>query len=187
MPDEKMAFPYQQAGGGELPDFMELIGAPDSEAEINQNITEANVHSKVTVLEKRPPDPPLPTQNEKKLTMAEIQRMKINAASEAYRKLRESGNNDQVATTEIGPPPPLIPTNSQPFQQPPMPMQQPPQPRMAQFQLGQPHATHLQQAAAAPPPKPNIDLGAVVRSTIINGVTKTFSQVNLDYYYYLPI
>ena len=27
------------------------------------------------------------------------------------------------------------------------------------------------------PAKPNIDLGAIVRSTIINGVTKTFTQV----------
>lgn len=167
MPDEKMAFPYQQSSGGELPDFMELIGAPESE--INQNTTE-DINNKV-VLERRPPDPPEPPpQAEKKLTMAEIQRMKINAASEAYRKLREGSNNEpQKATTEIGPPPPLIPTNSQqPFQQPPMPMQQS-QPRMTQFQLGPQHAAL---------PKPNIDLGAVVRSTIINGVTKTFSQVD---------
>ena len=33
------------------------------------------------------------------------------------------------------------------------------------------------QTSPTSPAKPNIDLGAIVRSTIINGVTKVFTQV----------
>ena len=99
-----------------------------------------------------------------------------------------------------GPPPPLIPTTAatsaqqvalKPQQQQPQP-QQPlmsynvqvagnsqltsPPPLIASENYAQ-LSLECQQRIQQQPTKPNIDLGAVVRSTIINGVTKAFTQV----------
>lgn len=120
------------------PDIMDLIAPQDNSVQEN--------NPKSVVLEQRiSSDSPMESPNQK-LSPAEIQRKRINAASEYYRKLRE-GNSDK----NLGPPPPLIPTG----------------PSQAVLNL------NCQQQT-----KPNIDLGAIVRSTIINGVTKTFTQVS---------
>ena len=58
----------------------------------------------------------------------------------------------------LGPPPPLIPNDNR-----------------------------IQQSLPVIISKPNIDLGEVVRSTIINGVTKQFSQVLLLFIYYVKL
>ena len=136
-----MAFPQPFSGGdpGSPPDILDLIGTPNTPS------------TQKVILDSRNSD-------DKKLSPAEIQRRKINAASEYYRKLRENS---------IGPPPPLIPNsevkagNSQ--------LQSS---SGSGQQIGSQYETSQQELV-----KPNIDLGAVVRSTIINGVTKAFSQV----------
>ena len=83
-----MAFPQQFPGAdpssGSPPDFMDLIGGPNEEP------------NRKVILDSRA------GHEETKLTSAEIQRRKINAASEYYRKLRENS---------LGPPPPLVPNN----------------------------------------------------------------------------
>ena len=60
----------------------------------------------------------------------------------------------------LGPPPPLIPNDN---------------------------SNRIQQSLPVIISKPNIDLGEVVRSTIINGVTKQFSQVLLLFIYYVKL
>ena len=128
-----------------------------------------------------------PTSKEK-LSSAEIQRRKINAASEYYRKLREEANKNSNQNTSsdntMSPTKPETP----PMQPPP---RTPPAPTAAATVVT--IAAAPAQVLGPPPPlipndsnrislpviisKPNIDLGEVVRSTIINGVTKQFSQV----------
>jgi hypothetical protein len=174
--------------------------------------------------------------NKKAITSAELNRMRINAASEYYRKLREGPppatttqestpahaetppvvavpNSSSSSGVPIGPPPPLIPTTncykiSQQQQQPetsyayysptatagvlqagnsqlsssaPVPVAQAQQaPNYTHLTLSPPPSTEGQQSRQTQQPqKPNIDLGALVRSTIINGVTKVFSQVHI--------
>ena len=193
-----------------------------------------------------PPQPERPKSPEKKLSPAEIQRRKINAASEYFKKLRENAAanagagapeksdaksvpSKQVPMTlgpdgrsvpagsaplgpppgssTLGPPPPLIPTTfaaqkSMPelvvttnsdnsttvaFTTTSTQQQTFNQQNYAQLTLdgstnqtirptlvGQ---TVQMQTSPTSPAKPNIDLGAIVRSTIINGVTKVFTQV----------
>ena len=181
------------------------------------------------------------------MSPAEIQRRKINAASEYFKKLRENAaanagaagapeKNDAKSvpskqvpmtlgpdgrsvpagsaplgpppgSTPLGPPPPLIPTTfaaqkSMPelvvttnsdnsttvaFTTTSTQQQTFNQQNYAQLTLdgstnqtirptlvGQ---TVQMQTSPTSPAKPNIDLGAIVRSTIINGVTKVFTQV----------
>ena len=132
--------------------------------------------------------PKIPTKE--KLSAAEIQRRKINAASEYFRKLREEANKNNTASDN----------NTMSPKKPETPPVQQPSPRTPPVPVT---ATVVTVAGApaqmlGPPPplipndnspriqslpvminKPNIDLGEVVRSTIINGVTKQFSQVTL--------
>ena len=134
-----MAFSQPFSGGppGSPPDILDMIGTPNTE------------NNRKVILDSRSP------QDEPKLSPAELQRRKINAASEYYRKLRENS---------IGPPPPLI-SNSEV------------KAGNSQLPSGSGAQQQFELASQQELVKPNIDLGAVVRSTIINGVTKAFSQV----------
>lgn len=131
--------------------------------------------------------------------------MKINAASEYYRKLRQGGEKVEA---NPGPPPPLIPTTSVQIA---MANRAAP-PTVVTSVMNNTMVVNAAQVAAPMPAttngygqlslqtggqqfpsnvvigqsavnKPNIDLGAIVRSTIINGVTKTFTQVCVFYFW----
>ena len=126
------------------------------------------------------------TPTKEKLSAAEIQRRKINAASEYFRKLREEANKNNTASDN----------NTMSPKKPETPPVQQPSPRTSPVVTV---AGAPAQMLGPPPPlipndnspriqslpvminKPNIDLGEVVRSTIINGVTKQFSQVTVIY------
>ena len=154
-----MAFPQPFSGGdaGSPPDFMDLIGGPPEE------------NNRKVILDSRSSE-----SEKQKLSAAELQRRKINAASEYYRKLRENS---------LGPPPPLVPNNEVKSSNSSTAATGTTTTHASagnsQLQASQQQS---QQGPNLEQLKPNIDLGAVVRSTIINtakGVTKVFSQVIL--------
>ena len=162
-----MAFPQPFSGGdaGSPPDFMDLIGGPP---EVHENNRKVILDSRSSESEKQ------------KLSAAELQRRKINAASEYYRKLRENS---------LGPPPPLVPNNEVKSSNASTAATGTTTTHASagnsQLQASQQQS---QQGPNLEQLKPNIDLGAVVRSTIINtakGVTKVFSQVILISVFFL--
>ena len=197
-----MNFPHHKQPDSP-PDFMDLInpqftpstsvmppGSSGSVVATSSALGSSGIVGEKVVLEQRAPlsTPTQQTSNtpspeKPKLTAAEIQRMRINAASEYYRKLREGANNSSDNRTNsdssgnLGPPPPLIPNNNQ--------ISPPKQPQISTVTTspivspisGTSHQIVVQQQPTQVVNKPNIDLGEVVRSTIINGVTKSFSQV----------
>ena len=199
-----MNFPQHHKQPDSPPDFMDLInpqftpstsvmppGPSGGVVATSSALGSSGIVGEKVVLEQRAPlsTPTQQTSNtpspeKPKLTAAEIQRMRINAASEYYRKLREGANNSSDNRTNsdssgsLGPPPPLIPNNNQ---------ISPPKSRPQQGAVtttpivspisGTSHQIVVQQQPTQVVNKPNIDLGEVVRSTIINGVTKSFSQV----------
>ena len=198
-----MNFPQHHKQPDSPPDFMDLInpqftpstsvmppGSSGSVVATSSALGSSGIVGEKVVLEQRAPlsTPTQQTSNtpspeKPKLTAAEIQRMRINAASEYYRKLREGANNSSDNRTNsdssgnLGPPPPLIPNNNQ--------ISPPKQPQISTVTTspivspisGTSHQIVVQQQPTQVVNKPNIDLGEVVRSTIINGVTKSFSQV----------
>ena len=201
-----MNFPHHKQPDSP-PDFMDLInpqftpstsvmppGPSGSVVATSSALGSSGIVGEKVVLEQRAPlsTPTQQTSNtpspeKPKLTAAEIQRMRINAASEYYRKLREGANNSSDNRTNsdssgnLGPPPPLIPNNNQISP----PKSRPQQPQISTVTTtpivspisGTSHQIVVQQQPTQVVNKPNIDLGEVVRSTIINGVTKSFSQV----------
>ena len=201
-----MNFPHHKQPDSP-PDFMDLInpqftpstsvmppGPSGSVVATSSALGSSGIVGEKVVLEQRAPlsTPTQQTSNtpspeKPKLTAAEIQRMRINAASEYYRKLREGANNSSDNRTNsdssgnLGPPPPLIPNNNQISP----PKGRPQQPQISTVTTspivspisGTSHQIVVQQQPTQVVNKPNIDLGEVVRSTIINGVTKSFSQV----------
>ena len=208
-----MNFPHHKQPDSP-PDFMDLINpqftpstsvmppGPSGGAASSSALGSSGIVGEKVVLEQRlspteklapqhstpqqnPPSTPSP--EKPKLTAAEKQRMRINAASEYYRKLREGANSSSDNRTNsdsggnLGPPPPLIPNNNQISP----PKSRPQQPQISTVTTspivspisGTSHQIVVQQQPTQVVNKPNIDLGEVVRSTIINGVTKSFSQV----------
>ena len=207
-----MNFPHHKQPDSP-PDFMDLINpqftpstsvmppGPSGGAASSSALGSSGTVGEKVVLEQRfPPAEKLaplstpqqnssatPSPEKPKLTAAEIQRMRINAASEYYRKLREEANNSSDSRTNsdssgnLGPPPPLIPNNNQ-ISPPKGRSQQPQHSAITTTPIVSPisgtsHQIVVQQQPTQVVNKPNIDLGEVVRSTIINGVTKSFSQV----------
>ena len=201
-----MNFPQHHKQPDSPPDFMDLInpqftpstsvmppGPSGGVVATSSALGSSGIVGEKVVLEQRAPlSTPQQTSNtpspeKPKLTAAEIQRMRINAASEYYRKLREGANNSSDNRTNsdsggnLGPPPPLIPNNNQISP----PKSRPQQPQISTVTTtpivspisGTSHQIVVQQQPTQVVNKPNIDLGEVVRSTIINGVTKSFSQV----------
>ncbi len=182
------SFSGSSGGGGDIPDLMDLI-APQDQPQEEHPVQ--NNNAKKVVLEQRTQSVQGPQQAqqaqaqaqqaqvaEPKLSPAEIQRRRINAASEYYRKLRENNGNK-----DLGPPPgppPLIPTTSAQLQQAQQPSRVTTSSASSSPSAGSMNSFPQLSLDSNPQvaAKPNIDLGAIVRSTIINGVTKTFTQVS---------